>query len=97
MRFEAITTPDRVTPDQWVGKTKQSLNSMDSMAMFNKVAMPSEYNKVEYFSNIKPDLFKDVVNKFMSHENMSVFRSKDKCTTCDGAGGMNMSHAETAY
>ena len=67
MKFKAIATPDRATFDQWVAKAKQSPNSMDSMAAFEKVAVPSEYNKVEYFSNVKPDLFKDVVNKFMSH------------------------------
>lgn len=39
---------------------------MNDMAAFEKVAMPSEYNKVEYFSSVKPDLFKDVINKFMN-------------------------------
>lgn len=58
MKFKAIATPDRATFDQWVAKAKQSPNSMDSMAAFEKVAVPSEYNKVEYFSNVKPDLFK---------------------------------------
>ena len=37
------------------------------MAAFEKVAAPSEYNKVEYFSNVKPNLFKDVIGKFMDH------------------------------
>ncbi len=67
MKFKAIATPDRATFDQWVAKAKQSSNTMDSMAAFDKLAAPSEYNKVEYFSDVKPDLFKDVVNKFMSH------------------------------
>ena len=40
---------------------------MSFMAAFDKVAAPSEYNKVEYFSNVKPDLFKDVIGKFMDH------------------------------
>ena len=31
------------------------------------MAAPSEYNKVEYFSNVKPNLFKDVIGKFMDH------------------------------
>ncbi|MDI8746188.1 COX aromatic rich motif-containing protein, partial [Salmonella enterica subsp. enterica serovar Montevideo] len=43
---------------------KQSPNTMNDMAAFEKVAMPSEYNKVEYFSSVKPDLFKDVINMF---------------------------------
>ncbi len=67
MKFKAIATKDRAEFDQWVAKAKQSPNTMNDMAAFEKVAMPSEYNKVEYFSSVKPDLFKDVINKFMGH------------------------------
>ncbi|WP_250143169.1 COX aromatic rich motif-containing protein, partial [Escherichia coli] len=52
MKFKAIATPDRATFDQWVAKAKQSTNTMSDMAAFEKVAAPSEYNKVEYFSNV---------------------------------------------
>ncbi len=78
-------------------KAKQSPNSMDSMAAFEKVAVPSEYNKVEYFSNVKPDLFKDVVNKFMSHESMNMSKPEGEHAAHDGMEGMDMSHAETAH
>ncbi len=67
MKFKAIATPDRAAFDQWVAKAKQSPNSMSDMAAFEKLAAPSEYNQVEYFSNVKPDLFADVINKFMAH------------------------------
>ena len=97
MKFKAIATPDRATFDQWVEKAKQSPNSMDSMAAFDKVAVPSEYNKVEYFSNVKPDLFKDVVNKFMSHESMNMSKPEGEHAAHDGMEGMDMSHAETAH
>ena len=97
MKFKAIATPDRATFDQWVAKAKQSPNSMDSMAAFEKVAVPSEYNKVEYFSNVKPDLFKDVVNKFMSHESMNMSKPEGEHAAHDGMEGMDMSHAETAH
>ena len=67
MKFKAIATPDRATFDQWVAKPNSLRTPWTPVAVFEKVAVPSEYNKVEYFSNVKPDLFKDVVNKFMSH------------------------------
>ncbi len=50
MKFKAIATKDRAEFDQWVAKAKQSPNTMNDMAAFEKVAMPSEYNKV----NISP-------------------------------------------
>ena len=77
--------------------TAMRASSMDSMAAFEKVAVPSEYNKVEYFSNVKPDLFKDVVNKFMSHESMNMSKPEGEHAAHDGMEGMDMSHAETAH
>ena len=98
MKFKAIATPDRATFDQWVAKAKQSANTMDSMETFDKLAAPSEYNKVEYFSNVKPDLFKDVVNKFMSHgKSMDMTQPEGEHAAHEGMEGMDMSHAETAH
>lgn len=98
MKFKAIATPDRATFDQWVAKAKQSANAMDSMETFDKLAAPSEYNKVEYFSNVKPDLFKDVVNKFMSHgKSMDMTQPEGEHAAHEGMEGMDMSHAETAH
>lgn len=67
MKFKAIATQDKASFDQWVAKVKQSSQTMNDMAAYEKLAAPSQYNKVEYFSSVKPDLFKDVVNKFMAH------------------------------
>ncbi len=98
MKFKAIATPDRATFDQWVAKAKQSTNTMSDMAAFEKVAAPSEYNKVEYFSNVKPNLFKDVIGKFMDHGmSMDMTQPEGEHNTHQGMEGMDMSHAETAH
>ena len=62
MKFKAIATPDRADLRP-VGRKSETVcrTPWSDMAAFEKLAAPSEYNKVEYFSNVKPDLFKDVM------------------------------------
>ena len=49
-------------------------------------------------SNVKPDLFKDVVNKFMSHgKSMDMTQPEGEHAAHEGMEGMDMSHAETAH
>ena len=98
MKFKAIATPDRAEFDQWVAKAKQSPNTMSDMAAFEKLAAPSEYNQVEYFSNVKPDLFADVINKFMAHgKSMDMTQPEGEHSAHEGMEGMDMSHAESAH
>lgn len=59
------------------------------------MAAPSEYNKVEYFSNVKPNLFKDVIGKFMDHGmSMDMTQPEGEHNTHQGMEGMDMSHAK---
>lgn len=103
MKFKAIATPDMDTFNQWVAKAKQSPEVMNDMATYEKLAAPSEYNKVEYFSSVKPDLFKDVINKFMGHGSMHMAKPEgeqafhDDMKGMEGMEGMDMSHAETSH
>ena len=103
IKFKAIATPDMDTFNQWVAKAKQSPEVMNDMATYEKLAAPSEYNKVEYFSSVKPDLFKDVINKFMGHGSMHMAKpegeqaSHDDMKGMEGMEGMDMSHAETSH
>ena len=91
MKFKAIATPDRAGFDQWVAKVKQSSGSINDMAAYEKIAAPSEYNKVEYFSSVKPNLFKDVTNKFMGHgHSMDMTQPEGEKTSHDGMAGMDM-------
>ncbi|MTD40842.1 cytochrome o ubiquinol oxidase subunit II [Erwinia sp. CPCC 100877] len=99
MKFKAIATPDRATFDQWVDKVKQSPNAINDMAAYEKVAAPSENNKVEYFSSVKPELFRAVVNKFMAHDqDMDMNHAEGRhASHASGVEGMTMSNAETSH
>jgi cytochrome o ubiquinol oxidase subunit 2 len=97
MKFKATATQDRATFDQWVAKVKQSQSTMTDMDAYEKLAAPSEYNKVEYFSSVKPDLFKDVINKYMGHGHMDMNQPAGEHASHEGMEGMDMSHAETAH
>ena len=69
-----------------------------SYTAFEKLAAPSEYNQVEYFSNVKPDLFADVINKFMAHgKSMDMTQPEGEHSAHEGMEGMDMSHAESAH
>ncbi len=57
MKFKAIATPDRAD-FRSVGCKSQTVSELHVHGRVRKVAVPSEYNKVEYFSNVKPDCSK---------------------------------------
>ncbi|WP_085115456.1 cytochrome o ubiquinol oxidase subunit II [Serratia proteamaculans] len=70
MKFTAIVTPTEGDFDQWVAKVKASSTNLNATSDFNKLAEPSENNPVEYFSSVKPNLFKETIGKFMGDMNM---------------------------
>lgn len=63
MKFNAIVTSQEDF-DKWVEKVKQSPNQLQ-WAGYEQLSQPSENNAVEYFSNVKPDLYLDIINKYM--------------------------------
>ena len=87
MKFTAIVTPTEGDFDQWVAKVKASSNNPNATSDFNKLAEPSENNPVEYFSSVKPNLFKETIGKFMgdmdrhkgatAHEGMDMSQGMD--------------------
>ena len=95
MKFKAIATPDKEAFEQWVAKVKQSPEVMNDMAAYEKLAAPSENNKVEYFSSVKPGLFVDVINKFMGHGH-GTSMSQPAAEHTDHQG-MDMNHGETSH
>ncbi|WP_058911545.1 cytochrome o ubiquinol oxidase subunit II [Entomohabitans teleogrylli] len=96
MKFKAIATPDRAGFDQWVATVKQSPETMNDMAAYEKLAVPSENHKVEYFSSVKADLFKDVINKFMGHGKSMDMTQPEGEHAAHGMEGMDMSHAQAS-
>ncbi|ANI28305.1 ubiquinol oxidase subunit II [Yersinia entomophaga] len=94
MKFTAIATPTQGDFDQWVAQVKKSPNTLNTTADFDKLAEPSENNPVEYFSSVKPELFKETIGKFMGDMNMH--KSDDMHKGMDMSKGMEMgdhSHA----
>ncbi|WON76197.1 cytochrome o ubiquinol oxidase subunit II [Serratia sp. UGAL515B_01] len=70
MKFTAIVTPSEGDFEQWVAKVKESQNTLNTINDFNELAKPSENNPVEYFSSVKPNLFKETIAKFMGGMHM---------------------------
>ncbi|MBV8041437.1 cytochrome o ubiquinol oxidase subunit II [Pluralibacter sp.] len=97
MKFKAFATPDRTAFDQWVAKVKASADTMNDMAAYDKLAAPSENNKVEYFSSVKPNLFVDVINKFMGHGHMNMGQPNGEHPSQDGMEGMDMGQADSQH
>ncbi len=87
MKFKAIATKDDAEFQQWVAKVKAAPNTLTTMEDFEKVAVPSENHPVEYFSSANPELFKQVIAKFMtSHGKMDMPQHE----------GIDMSHTASA-
>lgn len=91
MKFKAIATPDEATFEQWVAKAKQSPDTLMTMDDFNKLAAPSENHPVEFFSSVKPELFKDIIGQFKMNHGGSMDMSHG-----EGHEGMDMSNAAHA-
>ncbi|WP_413734882.1 cytochrome o ubiquinol oxidase subunit II [Sodalis sp. RH21] len=88
MKFKAIATPDRQGFDDWVQKVKASPETLTTMDAYEQLAAPSEYNPVEFFSSVKPDLYNEVIGKFMG---------KGKSMDMTQKEGMDMSMSEHSH
>ncbi len=64
MRFSAISTSEEQFED-WVSKARQSPDKLDLDA-FEALEKPSEDVPVQYFSDVTPHLFEDVIAKYMT-------------------------------
>ncbi|ACS86657.1 cytochrome o ubiquinol oxidase subunit II [Musicola paradisiaca] len=67
MKFTAIATPDQQTFDQWVDTVRKSSKTLGTTNDFDKLAQPSEYHPVEYYSQVQPDLFHQIITKFIGN------------------------------
>lgn len=91
MKFKAIATPDEASFEQWVAKAKQSPDALMTMDDFNKLAAPSENHPVEFFSSVKPELFKEIIGQFKMNHGGSMDMSHG-----EGHEGMDMSNTAHA-
>jgi cytochrome o ubiquinol oxidase subunit 2 len=63
MRFNAIATTDAKFAD-WVANARKSPAVVDT-ADYSKVAAPEEKAPVQYFSTVEPNLFNEIIAKYM--------------------------------
>ncbi|AKC60409.1 ubiquinol oxidase subunit II [Blochmannia endosymbiont of Camponotus (Colobopsis) obliquus] len=65
MKFIAIATKNEQEFYQWIQDVKKSNKHINTISDYEKLALPTENHPVTYFSNVKPNLFNNVINKFM--------------------------------
>lgn len=72
MKFTVVATQTKQEFEQWIQKAQKSFYQINNMSMYEKLAKPSEYHPIIYFSNVEPHLFDNVINKF-SHQKKEYF------------------------
>ena len=60
MTFKAIALPSQQGFDAWLARVKASQDTLGAAA-YRQLAKPSENNPVEYYSQVQPNLFADIV------------------------------------
>ncbi|MBX4181197.1 ubiquinol oxidase subunit II [Sodalis sp. CWE] len=71
MKFTVIATLDQVGFNNWVRKVQASPAVLCTTESYAQLAAPSEFDSVQYFSNVKPCLFQEVINKSCIKKNLS--------------------------
>ncbi|WP_348666408.1 ubiquinol oxidase subunit II [Arsenophonus symbiont of Ornithomya chloropus] len=64
MKFNVITTINKKSFEKWIEKVKKSKKNINSISQFNELAKPSYNVDVTYFSNVKANLYEDIISKF---------------------------------
>lgn len=76
MKFTAIATPDITSFNNWISQARISSATLKNMKSLEKLALPSENNKVLFFSRVKHHLFDDIINKFRFRKVSTTLSSK---------------------
>jgi cytochrome o ubiquinol oxidase subunit 2 len=64
---------------QWINNGLSSTRIL-SLANYQKLSNPSEYNPVTYYSNVYPDLYATIINKYMGSTNETSSSSSNSQT-----------------
>lgn len=68
MKFIATATKNNEEFEQWIQTVKNSSYQINNMLTYEKLAQPSQYHPITYFSNVESNLFYNVINKFTHHK-----------------------------
>lgn len=66
MKFTVTATKNFKEFNQWIQTVQMSKNHIKNMISYEKLTEPSQFHPVTYFSDIKPNLFYEVINKFIN-------------------------------
>lgn len=66
MKFIVVATKNQKIFNQWVKKVKNSKNKLNNYKKYEKLELPSKYCSVEYFSDIKKNLYQEILMKHMN-------------------------------
>ncbi|QCI20598.1 ubiquinol oxidase subunit II [Buchnera aphidicola (Brachycaudus cardui)] len=70
MKFSAKSVMNNDMFLNWLRKIKNSSRKLNTMKMFNTISMPNENHTVEYFSNVKIDLFNKILHQYSNNKNL---------------------------
>ncbi|MDQ1237784.1 MAG: ubiquinol oxidase subunit II [Wigglesworthia glossinidia] len=70
MKFIAISLSDQHAFDLWIQNIQKSSKKIKNMQDYLSIANPSINHPIEYFSEVKPNLFHDVINQFKHSHNI---------------------------
>ncbi|URJ24666.1 ubiquinol oxidase subunit II [Candidatus Blochmanniella camponoti] len=72
MKFTVVATQTKQEFEQWIQTAQKSSHQINNMSIYEELAKPSEYHPIIYFSNVQPNLFNNVIDKF-THQKKEYF------------------------
>jgi cytochrome o ubiquinol oxidase subunit 2 len=63
MKFTAISVSDIKSFENWIKKAQKSPKKLNQINIFNTISLPNENHFIEYFSDVKKNLFNEIVNQ----------------------------------
>ncbi|QCI22303.1 ubiquinol oxidase subunit II [Buchnera aphidicola] len=76
MKFTVISALNNIMFKNWIKKVKKSSNKLNIEKMLNITSVENKNYSIEYFSNVKKDLFKKIVNQYYVR-NFSIFNKNN--------------------
>ncbi|MFT8229609.1 MAG: ubiquinol oxidase subunit II [Enterobacterales bacterium] len=86
MKFNVIVQPNKDKFNKWIKKIKLSPNKINTINEYENISKDSYFNKVQYFSNIRYNLFKYILNKFNYTKNYNLPQKRES----QNAGNTNI-------
>ncbi|CAL4325424.1 ubiquinol oxidase subunit II [Buchnera aphidicola] len=63
MKFNAVSVLNVQDFENWIKKIKKSSKKLNTIDVFNMISLPNENHFIEYFSDVKKNLFNEILNQ----------------------------------